>query len=155
MTDDVVPKRGKRPVLIWFTQAVTLALAMASLLGALIEVTRLLNSFDEAALAETIAIMISQLLAAVVSLLLCVGLIKPHPWSRWGAIVFSAALLVAAIAYQQYPGQDTSLTTRARGNFGDGLINLLLIIYPFRLYFSKKVRAFFGMYDSARFHERL
>ena len=144
---------SKRPFLIWVTQ-ILVALVCAIFIAISILITfkvipqLLANGFSAWRIALGSAIQATCITSLV---LLFMGLVKRRRWAWYGSIVFALLLLVLFIHSNLYPPDGPIPLLPIASNqmlgavIGEAMITLLVVIYPIRLFFSHKVRAFFSV----------
>jgi hypothetical protein len=100
----------------------------------------------EVSILNLIGTLILQILFGGFALLVFLGLVSPRPWARWASVVFAICIFVLYVL-AMYRATPMMLTPSER--VGAGIAEIVmafaLALYPTRLYFSKAVRAFFGV----------
>ena len=153
--DEVLPNfmKPKRPALIWVTQVLIALLLIVLGLGVSSAVFALPNVFAAGVPVIRVVAYFS-LQVCVIALLttLFVGLVRRRRWAWLGSIVFAALLLALLIQSRIWPPSSGPFPIlpiapeQQRGAaVGEAVITLLALLYPFRLYFSRAVRAFFAV----------
>ena len=153
--DEVSPnfKKPKRPALVLVTQ-VLIALLLSVLGLGISSAGFALPNVLAAGVPVIRVILYFSLQLCVIALLttLFVGLVRRRRWAWLGSVVFAALLLALLVQSRIWPppsGPFPILPIAPEQQFGaavgEAIITLLAILYPFRLYFSRTVRAFFAV----------
>jgi hypothetical protein len=154
---DVIPQgsaeRARRPFLVWLTQVLLILCAVGLSAMAIVlwppTVRRALDAgvapWRIAAAAGVQLAMISRLVA------LFVGLVQRRRWAWYGSLAFAIALLALLIHSRIDLPPDGPLQLlpirpeeRRGAAIGEALVFILVALYPFGLFFSRKARRFFG-----------
>jgi hypothetical protein len=149
--DDLVAHKTvvltRRPVLIWFTQALILLFLAVSIVVAVLGLVDAPTALSESS-ARFVGLLLLQICVITGLILLFIGLARRRKWARLGAVVFAAVVLFTFIASRfttSGPYFFISPEERLGAAVAEITVTLFVFIYPFRLYFSKRVRAFFGI----------
>lgn len=147
LTAGEVPlQKPKRPLLVWFTQFLLLAIVIFfafRILGALLLLPKAAPSSGN--LPDFLTFILSTLIKLGVAAALFLGLAKAKKWSWYGGIAFAVMLLVVTLYTGANPSQDAEQFSpnELGGAAAAQLITTFLVaIYPVRMYFSKGVRRF-------------
>jgi len=141
--------RPKRPALIWITQILALLVATATIFVAFETAVAWLTDLRSGiTVIQFLRALLIQVFVGGMALLLFGGLVKPRGWARWGSVIFAICLFVLyAVAKHQLAAKPDTFTPSEA--VGAGIAEIILVfalaLYPTRLYFSKKVRKFFGI----------
>jgi len=132
--------RVKRPVLIWFTQALLLFVITLLVFWGIgqLRVGLVIGNSRLVAVALGIAIVPSSIFLA-----LFIGLARRRRWAQWGSIAFAVLLLMLGIWNAFHPPQYASSAEAGGGAIGSLVVIALMVLYPIRLYRSASVREFF------------
>ena len=138
--------RPRRPALVWITQLILgfIVLLHLYVLGVMaISLPKILASavsqFD---LLYAISFSIAQLVLASI---LFVGLAKGRKWSWYAGILFAVLVMVFVFYTRAHPSAQTPPTPANQllgAAIGEFIVTILIVVYPLRMYFSKKVRSF-------------
>ena len=143
----------KRPPLIWFTQLLVFAFALLFLLflgATLLALPQILAFYRSAPwlIYATLSIQ-AVLLASLVAL--SIGLVRRRRWAWPSSVVFAVLLLAFIVAsrLRAANGPIPILPIPPEQLFGSAVADVVifasLVIYPLRLFFSRRVKLFFGI----------
>ena len=139
--------KKKRPFLIWITQALVIIFILILIAGFGIWIFSFIKAPSPMPAWVFVLISIPKILVIATLVTLFIGLVRPKRWAWHGSILFAILLLIFSVYSQTLPTPDAAPIVDGE-RFGYAIGNLLIIflhvLYPFRLYFSKSVRAFFS-----------
>ena len=142
----------RRPFLIWVTQIILIAVMLAVLFALqriILALPGLVNS--GAPLPRLVLILLWPLTMLVVFIALFVGLARRKRWAWYCGIAF--ALLILFVIFHSRispPSGPIPLLPIAPNQMlgaavGEAVVTIFAVLYPLRIYFSDKVRIFFGI----------
>jgi hypothetical protein len=144
--------RAPRPLLIWFTQTLVILLAAVFLSFVVVAITALpqlsAQGIEPTSIVASLAV---HVLLAMLLGVLSIGLARRRRWAWPASIVFGLGLMVFVLSPQIWPNAIAIAVPVGRPDFmvrsipAEIAIFLALAFYPLRLFFSRKVRAFFGI----------
>jgi hypothetical protein len=136
----------RRPFLVWLTQSIlgVIILFQAYILGVIaFSLPKILtSSVSNSDLFYAISLSAAQL---VLACMLFIGLVKARKWAWYASVLFAIFIMVCVFYSRAHPSPQATpippnqLLGAAVAEF---VITILIVVYPLRMYFSKKVRAF-------------
>jgi len=146
-------RKAKRPALVWITQVLIALLLIVLGLGIGSAAFALPNVLAAGAPVFRVVVYFSLQLCVIALLAtLFIGLVRRRRWAWLGSIVFAALLLALLVQSRIWPPPSGPFPIlpiapeqQLGAAVGEAVITLLALLYPFRLYFSRTVRAFFAV----------
>lgn len=140
----------RRPALVWLTQVLLVVFCLAMAAGALLGMAAVLSRSNVPGwrVAVGLAIALSEL---ALPAWLFYGLAYRRRWAWHGGIAFSVLLLVITLWSRAHPAPGPLPQFEIKPNqmlgaaIGELTVTALLVLYPIRMFFSSKVRAFLGV----------
>ena len=141
------PTRPSRPILVITTQ-VLLGLVILLQIYAVITGMIALARGSSVSPGQVVLAYSATALVLGLAVILSVGLARARRWAWHGSVLFALLVLVLVFYSRAHPSvprsgiPDDQLLGAAAAEL---MVTLLVVLYPIRVYFSKKFRAFLGV----------
>jgi hypothetical protein len=143
--------RVRRPALVWFTQALLLFFCLAAAAGLLVGLIGLISRGNTVSTGRVAFGFVFTGAVGVLLGWLFYGFAYRRRWAWHGGVVFSLLFGVFVIWSRAHPvaGPIPLMEIKPNQMLGAAVAELvttaLLVLYPFRMFFSRKVRAFLSI----------
>lgn len=140
------------PLLVWFTLLLVFVFSVFLIFSLVVHLLTVPTLIARgASLWQIAAVLAIQILLVSALVALFFGLVKRRHWAWPSSIVFATMVLALFFVSRIWPvnGPLPILSIAPEqmlgAAIGEIVITILIVLYPLRLYFSRKVRAFFGV----------
>jgi hypothetical protein len=145
-------KRPSRPFLVWVTQVLLVFLLIPQTIGLVGSVFFISKIIASPLPGWQIALLfVVNASFVVLAITLFVGLVKARRWAWHGSVVFAILFMVLIFYTRAHPSTGPIPTIPIPANqlwgaaIGELLVTVLVILYPFRMFYSRRVRTFLGV----------
>jgi len=145
-------KKPSRPFLVWVTQVLLVFLLIPQTIGLVGSVLLIPRIMASPLPGWQIALLfLANVSFVILATALFIGLVKARRWAWHGSVVFAILFMVFVFYTRAYPATGPIPQIPIPSNqllgaaIGELLVTVLVILYPFRMFYSRRVRAFLGV----------